>query len=795
MGTGSISKIWLFSIAALAVSGCDYGKSTGVSYKPGYGPATLSPITDSVPSPTPTLPAPVLQAPSGLTYSANPASYQMGTAIPANNPAFTGGVPTAFVVSPPLPTGLLLNATSGSITGTPTNLIAATNYTVSASNSAGATQTILSISIATNMVAPTNLTYSPLTPVFSKGVAITNFAPTSQGGAPSAFAISATLPAGLLFNTNTGVISGTPTAVQAATAFTVTASNLAGSTTAKLTITVQELAPASVTYTSNPASYKVATLITANSPTTTGGVPTAYSVLPALPDGLVLNVNTGVITGTPTTATPAANYTVKATNGAGSAQVVLGITVVTNIVAPANLTYSNLAPVFTKGVQITSLTPTSQGGAPTSYTISPTLPAGLVFGATTGILSGTPTALSVMTPYLVTATNAGGSATATLAITVKDIPPATLMYSSPKIAYPKGVAIAANISLPTGGAITSYTINPVLPTGLSMNTTSGTITGTPTIPTLGTAFTITGINSGGSITTTITLGVADLADPNATYAYLQTNLLTPRCVNCHGAGVNYGDFTNITGLKARTIAGDPFSSSLYLRTAPGAANPMPPGGTITTVQSFAIMNWIAAGAPGAVTPSPTPTAPVGTTLLVGNDERLRIGNRVYIASVLQDIFGSSSTTPITNLISTPTYVDVLGGPCNAYSDIGRVDYGQITVGSDCASVASAQVQAIPVSTTARGALLTRTCDLILSQDAAVLNAASLALGTVVDVTSLPGMTSASVAKTYDLFYLGRPIDATAATQLLAVANSGENSLESWRFTLLTLCYAPDWQIP
>jgi uncharacterized protein (DUF1800 family) len=54
---------------------------------------------------------------------------------------------------------------------------------------------------------------------------------------------------------------------------------------------------------------------------------TTFGVSPALPDGLTIDTGTGVITGTPTTAAPAADFTVTATNAAGSAQATLTFSV------------------------------------------------------------------------------------------------------------------------------------------------------------------------------------------------------------------------------------------------------------------------------------------------------------------------------------------------------------------------------------------------------------------------------------------------------------------------------------
>ena len=61
----------------------------------------------------------------------------------------------------------------------------------------------------------------------------------------------------------------------------------------------------------------------------------------------------------------------------------------------------------------------------TGYTISPALPAGLSFDATTGSISGTPTAFSAATDYTITATNIGGSCVTTISIAVIRAPVVT----------------------------------------------------------------------------------------------------------------------------------------------------------------------------------------------------------------------------------------------------------------------------------------------------------------------------------------------------------------------------------
>jgi Putative Ig domain len=61
--------------------------------------------------------------------------------------------------------------------------------------------------------------------------------------------------AGLTLDPTTGVVSGTPTTVTGPVKFTVIAINSGGSTTASLTITVNDLAPTNLNYAASAAVY------------------------------------------------------------------------------------------------------------------------------------------------------------------------------------------------------------------------------------------------------------------------------------------------------------------------------------------------------------------------------------------------------------------------------------------------------------------------------------------------------------------------------------------------------------
>lgn len=85
---------------------------------------------------------------------------------------------------------------------------------------------------------PIGLTYSSLYNIFVKNVTIVHLNPISTGGVVSSYSVSPQLPAGLSFDTTTGVISGTPTVGTVNNSYTVTAVNDSGSNSYTLFITV-----------------------------------------------------------------------------------------------------------------------------------------------------------------------------------------------------------------------------------------------------------------------------------------------------------------------------------------------------------------------------------------------------------------------------------------------------------------------------------------------------------------------------------------------------------------------------
>ena len=116
-------------------------------------------------------------------------------------------------------------------------------------------------------------------------------------------------------------------------------------------------------------------------------------------------------------------------------------------------------------------------GMPMSYTIS-SLPAGLVFNAGSGAISGTPTAAGVTVVTLAATNSAGTSSPVTLTITIAPVGAAPII-TSPTTAPGTVGTIFVTYLITASGSPTSYTAGG-LPPGLALNALTGAIDGTPT---------------------------------------------------------------------------------------------------------------------------------------------------------------------------------------------------------------------------------------------------------------------------------------------------------------------------
>ena len=261
--------------------------------------------------------------------NASPAtSGTVNTAYAGYTFTATGTAPITFTKdSGNLPPGLTL-ASNGVLSGTPTT---AGTYTfkVKAANgtSPDALTADITITIAPAPVAPTFVNASP--PLSGTvGTAYAGYTFTATGTAPITFTKdSGNLPPGLTLASN-GVLSGTPTTAGDYT-FKVKAANgtSPNAFTANITITIAPPAPAPVPSTppelvpgSQSLTGKVGSAVT---PTVAlrlvnFTLPARFSIYPPLPQGLVLDPVTGVVSGTPTVAYASTRHWITASAGGGS---------------------------------------------------------------------------------------------------------------------------------------------------------------------------------------------------------------------------------------------------------------------------------------------------------------------------------------------------------------------------------------------------------------------------------------------------------------------------------------------
>jgi hypothetical protein len=361
----------------------------------------------------------------------------------------------------------------------------------------------------------------------------------TANNSPTSYSITGTLPTGLSLNPATGLISGNPT-VQGTTTVTIKATNANGTGSKQLTITVYPF--------TNPPSI--------NSPLTAGataGTAFTYTITASnspfsfdavgLPAGLTVNTSTGVISGIPSAA-GTTSVTIKATNAAATAQATLVLTTLQNLslnqpstasTSPANSPMSNDGNAGTRWTASTNAYPqwwrVDLGSSKnvtrvdtkwystatraykyrievsdddTNYTPVFDNTANTTFADTSDSFAQVTKRYVRM--YITGVTPTGGTASA-FEITVLGpgavAPPAV---NSPTSAS-GSVGTAFSYTITATNSPTSYSIvSGTLPGGLSLNPSTGLISGTPN-GAVTAALTIGATNAGGTGTGPLTITI------------------------------------------------------------------------------------------------------------------------------------------------------------------------------------------------------------------------------------------------------------------------------------------------
>ncbi|MCF8527209.1 MAG: Ig domain-containing protein [Candidatus Nanopelagicales bacterium] len=262
-------------------------------------------------------------------------------------------------------------------------------------------------------------------------------------------------------------------------------------------------------------------------------LPDAWDVSPALPTGLTLNSSTGAITGTPTTAS-SGTYTFTATSFAGASvisarsSIDLPLTVTADpALTPAfgsvtstsdgfTVTVTNHDPAYTWATSSSTGTSTISGtglvtvtglsaGASATVTVSTTRT-----GYTTGTAQQTGTATAAATPSPPPPTspsNGTGDSSGSAQAQGNNLASPHLRVIPPGMfTWAQGDSGSLTVVENSGGRA-EFSIHPALPQGLSIEPSSGDLRGKPTGVVPPSQFVVTGRNSSGTSSVTITLHV------------------------------------------------------------------------------------------------------------------------------------------------------------------------------------------------------------------------------------------------------------------------------------------------
>lgn len=298
-----------------------------------------------------------------------------------------------------------------------------------------------------------------------------------------------------------------------------------------------------------------------------------------------------------------------------------------------SITLSNSTQSVTVGNSISTAVVSNMGGSVTSngYSISPSLPAGLTFNSSTGSISGIPTLTQSQRSYTVTATGVGGISTAvfTLTVVAAEVAPQINLSNSVQ-SVTVGNSIVSVSSINTGGSIynSGYSISPALPSGLTFNSNTGSISGTPTQAQSAQTYSVTATGPAGISTATFTLSVvAAVSAPSITLSNSVQSVTVGKPI-LTASPTNSGGAVNVNGYSVSPS----LPSGLTFSSSSGTIS-----GTPTSVQNQTNYTVTANGAGGT-------SSAIFTLTVVDNQAPVLVSNSVVLVARL---FASDSAQAVT----------------------------------------------------------------------------------------------------------------------------------------------------
>ena len=423
-----------------------------------------------------------------------------------------GGTPIVWTMS---------NATSVSFayavgtTPTNSNIVSGTalafgNYDVTLSyqdvyGSPVALVTNTNIQTAGSLTTPTLTAMAAITKTFG-AASFTLTAPTSNSTGAITFTSS---------NTAVATISGNTVTIVGAGTATITASQAANgnylSATTSTILTVNKATPtlgtlANITKTLGDASFT----LTAPTSNSTGAITytSSNTSVATISGNTVTIVGAGTATITASQATDtnylAATTTVTITVSSGSTPTPVLISPAANTSVTNNtLQISYTLPVLPLSGSVKLIFTPTAGGTAIVWTMSNATSASFAYAVGTApgnsnIVSGTALAFTSYNVTLSYQNTNGNPAASVTNSNIQTLAPPRIAVANTSYTGVINTAFTTINVTNTGGASTSFAITPSLPTGLTFNTSTGAISGTPTVALNTTTFTITATNTAGT---------------------------------------------------------------------------------------------------------------------------------------------------------------------------------------------------------------------------------------------------------------------------------------------------------
>ena len=356
------------------------------------------------------------------------------------------------------------------------------------------------------MQKPENLSYGLSMVSLTIGEEMQSFTPSFTGDGPQFWIINPSLPLGIIFDRDSGVISGAPEEVSESIRYTIIGSNAVGSTNAWIDLEVIVNSPTAINYLEQTLACELGKPCGIPAPILEGGAPDDWTVYPQLPNGISLFTD-GSISGT-SNQLGDSNHTISAANMAGSIETTIRIIVLHE--APMGLGYGSNNLQLSIG-DVVQVIPSTTGGEIVSWSVEPPFPEGLNLMQIDGSIRGSPTEVQSLTMHRIMASNSGGSISVDVLISVADMPVSNLLYNP----WEHDLTIGEQISITpsySGGTPDSWQISPSLPSGFQFNSANGTISGVASeVQSSWESWTIWANNTGGSTSTIFKIKVTSMA--------------------------------------------------------------------------------------------------------------------------------------------------------------------------------------------------------------------------------------------------------------------------------------------